>query len=137
MPTRQRVLSIVGWSVVWLMTLMLVFVFGAQGLAKFSDSSGWASAFAHWGYPVWFRLAIGVLEVLAALLVLWPRTAPVGAALIVVIMLGGMGTHIVKENGRHITSEIGPLIFASVILLARRRQIPSLLPPRALTFKRA
>lgn len=137
MPTRQRVLSIVGWSVVWLMTLMLVFAFGAQGLAKFSDNSGWASAFAHWGYPVWFRITIGVLEVLAAVLVLWPRTAPVGAALIVVIMLGGMGTHIVKENGRHITSEIGPLIFASVVLLARRRQIPSLLPHRALTFKRA
>src|SRR5678816_2198251 len=137
MPTRQRVLSIVGWSVVWLMTLMLVFAFGVQGVAKFSDSSGWARAFAHWGYPVWFRLTIGVLEVPAALLVLWPRTAPIGAALIVVIMLGGMGTHIVKENGRHITSEIGPLIFASVVLFARRRQIPSLWPFRMLTMTRA
>jgi putative oxidoreductase len=122
MASREKVLSIAGWTVVWLMTLMLVFVFGNQGVAKFSDTSGWARAFAHWGYPVWFRLLIGVLEVLAAVLILWPRTAPIGAAIIIVVMLGGMGTHIVKDNGRHMTSEVMPIVFASVILFARRRQ---------------
>ncbi len=127
MPTRAKVLTIVGWTVVWLMTAMLVFVFGAQGLAKFSATSGWATAFAHWGYPTWFRLTIGGLEILAALLLVWPRSAPLGAAIIVVVMLGGMGTHILKDGGRHLNSEVVPLTFATVILIARRRQLAGLI----------
>lgn len=126
MPTRKSGWSIAGWTIVWLMTLMLVFVFSTQGFAKFSASSGWAAAFAHWGYPVWFRVLIGVLEVLAAVLLVWPRTAPAGAAIVLVIMLGAMGTHLIKDNGRHITSELGQIIFASVVLFARRKQLPSI-----------
>ena len=133
MPTRRAVGTIAGWTIVWLMTLMLVFVFGKQGLAKFSETSGWATAFAHWGYPAWFRMLIGVLEVGAAALLIWPRTAPIGAAIIVVVMLGGMGTHIVKDGGRHITSEIVPLVFASVILFARRDQLPRFSAGRPVT----
>jgi putative oxidoreductase len=119
--SRQKVLSIAGWTVVWLMTLMLVYVFGTQGFSKFSDSSGWARAFASWGYPVWFRVLIGVMEVGAAALLLWPRTAPMGAVLIIMVMLGGMGTHVVKDHGRHMQSEVMPIVFSSVILFARRR----------------
>jgi putative oxidoreductase len=120
MLEARRVRSIVGWTIVWLMTAMLVVVFTRAGIDKFSDTSGWARAFAHWGYPVWFRLLIGVLEVAAAALLLWPRTAPLGALVVIVVMLGAMGTHIVKDGGRHLTSEVMPLVFASTILFARR-----------------
>jgi putative oxidoreductase len=119
---RHRIAAIVGWGLVWLATLMLVFAFGAQGLAKFSSTSGWASAFETWGYPVWFRMLIGVLEIAAALLLLWPKSAPVGACIIIVVMIGGLSTHIIKENGRHVQSEIGPLIFATIVLVSRARQ---------------
>ena len=108
------------------MTAMLVVVFTRAGIDKFSDTSGWARAFAHWGYPVWFRVFIGVLEVAAAALLLWPRTAPFGALIVIVVMLGGMGTHIVKDGGRHMTSEVVPLVFASTILFARRRSMTRL-----------
>lgn len=112
------------------MTLMLTYVFLTQGSSKFSSTSGWARAFDHWGYPVWFRVAIGVVEVLAAVLVLWPRTAPVGAALIVAVMLGGMGTHLVKDPKPRITSELLSLTFATVILVVRRRELARWLPRR-------
>ena len=125
MVDARRVGRIVGWTVVWLMTAMLVVVFTRAGLDKFSDTSGWARAFTHWGYPVWFRILIGVLEVGAAALLLWPRTAPLGALVIIVVMLGGMGTHIVKDAGRHMTSEVVPLVFASIILFARLRALRS------------
>ena len=132
MPTRKRVLSIAGWTLVWGMTGMLIMVFGQQGFAKFSATSGWVKAFAHWNYPDWFRMTIGALEILGAALLIWPRTAPVGAALIITIMLGAMATHIVKEPGWHIEHEIVPLTFASVILFARRRQwLPRLFSLRA------
>lgn len=122
MPDRRKLLTIAGWIVVWFATLMLVFAFGAQGFAKFSDSSGWVRAFAHWGYPVWFRILIGVLELLAAALLLWPRTAPIGAAIVIVIMLGAMGTHVIKD-GDGPQHELVPFLFASLILFARRKQL--------------
>lgn len=43
----------------WVPTLFLVYVFASQGVAKFSDESGWAKAFAVWHFPVWFRILIG------------------------------------------------------------------------------
>jgi uncharacterized membrane protein YphA (DoxX/SURF4 family) len=110
---------------------MLIMAMFRSGVDKFSDTSGWARAFAHWGYPVWFRILIGVLEVLAAALLVWPRTAPVGAMLVVIIMLGGIGTHIAGGDRHFMRSEMGPIVFASIVLIARRKQLPEdLLHPR-------
>ena len=73
----------------WGIALFLVYGFAKAGIRKFSASSGWAHAFRVWGYPVWFRVLVGVTEVSAALLLLYRRTAAVGAFLIVPVMLGG------------------------------------------------
>ena len=53
-------------TALWLISLFLVYVFAKEGLHKFSDSSGWARAFQMWGYPVWFRVLVGIAEVSAA-----------------------------------------------------------------------
>jgi len=108
-------------AAVWIPTLFLVFVFVPQAWNKWSDTGGWAIAFRHWGYPVWFRILIGFVETAAALLLLWPRTAIIGAALIIAVMLGGTGTHIVKDHGRHVTSEVLPITLATIVLVTRRR----------------
>jgi uncharacterized membrane protein YphA (DoxX/SURF4 family) len=112
--------------VLWALAAMLIFVFTRAGLNKFDDGSGWARAFAVWGYPVWFRVLIGVIELSAAVLILWPRTAAYGAILVIVVMLGGMGTHIVIEHRpARITSELGQLTFSSILLAGRwRRRVP-------------
>lgn len=107
----------------WLVSLFLVSIFIRQGAAKFSETSGWATAFRLWGYPVWFRMLIGIMEISAAILLLLPRVAPVGAALIIAVMLGGMGTHIARGHPAQITSELLPLILACVVLFARRREL--------------
>jgi len=107
----------------WLPTLFLVWVFAQQGSAKFSDTSGWARAFAMWHFPVWFRILIGCLEVGAALLLLVPRTAALGAGIIVVVMLGAMGTHIVRGHPTQVTSEILPLALALIVSVGRWRDL--------------
>ena len=112
---------IVKEAALWIVSLFLVSIFIRQGMAKFSETSGWATAFRLWGYPAWFRMLIGTMEVSAAILLLLPRVAAIGAALIIVVMLGGMGTHIARGHPAQITSELLPLILASVILYARRR----------------
>ncbi len=110
-------------AAVWIPTLFLVFVFAPQAWNKLSDTGGWAVAFRHWGYPTWFRILIGFVETAAALLLLWPRTAVIGAALIIAVMLGGTGTHIVKDHGRHVTSEVLPLTLATIVFVIRMRRI--------------
>jgi putative oxidoreductase len=98
-----------------------VWVFTQQGMAKFSDSSGWAKAFRIWHFPDWFRVCVGVAETAAALLLLTRRTASAGAALIAAIMLGAMGTHIWWGQPGQVTSEVLPLTLATIVALGRRR----------------
>ena len=111
----------------WLPALMLAYVFGTQGFAKFSETSGWATAFRHWGYPDWFRIVIGVLEVAAAACMLYGRTAIFGALMIICVMIGAEATHVLKDGGRHMTSEVVPLTLGTIVLIVRRRQIGELM----------
>jgi putative oxidoreductase len=112
----------------WLPAILLVLIFVPQGLSKFDAASGWARAFRFWGYPDWFRITIGVLELLAAILLIAGRTAALGAITIIVIMLGGMATHLIFEGGRHITSEVVPLALATIVLVIRRKQLKGIRP---------
>ena len=113
----------------WMICLFLAYVFVKAGGQKFSDSSGWARAFHLWGYPVWFRILVGFAEVLAALLLLYKRTASFGAMMIVSVMLGAMATHVATNHPNHVTNEIFPLVLATTVFIGRRRQM--LLPRRA------
>jgi putative oxidoreductase len=110
--------------VLWVFALFLAWVFIRQGLAKFDDTSGWARAFRTWHFPVEFRIVIGVLETSAALLLLWKRTAFAGALIIMVVMLGAMGTHVYWGRPAQMTSEILPLVLATMVALGRRKSFP-------------
>jgi putative oxidoreductase len=107
--------------VLWVFALFLAWVFARQGIAKFSDSSGWAQAFRMWHFPDWFRVCIGVAETAAALLLLSRRTASGGAMIIVVVMLGAMGTHVWWGRPGQVTSEVLPLVLASIVAEGRRK----------------
>jgi putative oxidoreductase len=113
---RQLVLDVV----LWVFALFLAWVFIRQGIAKFSDTSGWARAFRVWHFPVWFRVSIGVIETTAALLLLTRRTAFAGAVMIIVVMIGAMATHVYWGRPGQVTSEILPLTLATLVALGRR-----------------
>jgi uncharacterized membrane protein YphA (DoxX/SURF4 family) len=105
--------------VLWVFALFLAWVFIRQGTSKFSDTSGWAQAFRVWHFPVWFRVLIGVAETAAALLLLTRRTAFAGAIIIMVVMLGAMGTHVYWGRPGQVTSEILPLFLSTMVALGR------------------
>jgi uncharacterized membrane protein YphA (DoxX/SURF4 family) len=116
-----RRMDIIREVLLWIITVFLAYVFLRQGFAKFSDTSGWARAFRAWHYPDWFRILIGVIEVLAVLILFIRRIAAVGAVMIVIVMLGGMATHIWWGQPRYVTSEILPLVLATLVALGRGR----------------
>ena len=107
--------------VLWLFSLFLAWIFIRQGFAKFSDTSGWAQAFRAWHFPLWFRVLIGVMETSAALLLLTRRTAFAGAIIIIVVMLGAMGTHVYWGHPEQVTSEMLPLLLATLVAVGRRK----------------
>ena len=111
----------VGTILLWLITLFLAFIFIRQGLNKFPDHGGWARAFAAWHFPVWFRYLIGVIELAAGILILWPRTATIGAVMIVVVMIGGMATHVWWGHPEQTFHEAMPFVLGSIVAVARRR----------------
>ena len=120
---REKVKAIAKEVGIWIPTLFLVFVFTMQGAAKFSDTSGWARAFRYWGYPDWFLWTIGFAELLAAALLLWRRTAALGAALIIIVMIGGIGTHVAAGDRFWFRSETMPIVLATIVLLARHSRL--------------
>lgn len=118
MENRRKIVVDV---ILWVFALFLAWIFIRQGMAKFSDTSGWAKAFREWHFPVWFRVAVGVAETVAAVLLLTRRTAFAGAIIIVAVMIGAMGTHVYWNQARYVTSEILPLTLATLVAIGRRK----------------
>lgn len=109
----------------WAVCIFLVYVFSRAGIAKFSEHSGWAHAFHVWGYPVWFRILVGCMECAAVLLLLYKRTAALGAALIIIVMLGAMATHaFIQHRPQQATNELFPLALGCIVFLGRMRLVP-------------
>jgi len=112
------------WGLVvmlWVVSAFLTFVFVNSGWPKFSNSSGWARAFTTWGYPTWFRVLVGVIEVLGGVLLLLPWTAMYAAMALAVIMLGAMSTHIAHGNPAGVSHEVFPLALLAGVIYLRWR----------------
>jgi uncharacterized membrane protein YphA (DoxX/SURF4 family) len=95
-PTWQR-RALTGLC--WLLALSFV----AGAVAKFAPGETFAGApyseqFADWGYPSWFRFVVGSGEIVGAALLLVPRRRFPGAALLGVILVGAVLTHVVNQD---------------------------------------
>ena len=82
----------------WILALYLARMYVTMGWIKFDPAGFWTAAFTRWGYPPWFRVLIGALEVLGGLLLILPWTASYGAVTLVLVMLGAWGTR--AHDGR-------------------------------------
>jgi uncharacterized membrane protein YphA (DoxX/SURF4 family) len=119
---RKRWTTLVFYLALYLVSAFLTIVFLNAGWPKFYDSSGWARAFASWGFPVWFQFLVGGIEVLGGVLLLVPPTAIYAAAALAVIMLGAMGTHIVHGDPSAIYHEAGPLVLLGAVIYMHWRR---------------
>lgn len=78
----------------YVLGVLVALVFISQGLMKFDPDGFWTPAFERWGYPVWFRYVIGVLETAGGALLLVPRTAAYGAGVLLPVMVGAFITRL-------------------------------------------
>jgi uncharacterized membrane protein YphA (DoxX/SURF4 family) len=72
----------------WCLGLYLARLYVRQGWIKFDAAGFWTEAFDRWGYPVWLRYVVGVLEVGGGALLLVPWLASYGAVAVLLVMAG-------------------------------------------------
>ncbi len=83
----------------WILAAMLALTFITSGWPKINPDPAMVERFADWGYGAGFSRLIGVLEMLGGLLILVPRLATYGAAIVAVVMLGAAYTHLATGIG--------------------------------------
>jgi len=120
--------SRVGTAVAWVLSGLLALAFLASGVPKLLMIEVWARKFAQWGYPVWFLLLIGALEVGGAILLLIPRWTRYGVLLLGVVMVGAMYTHVSNGEGLQV---LRPLIVGAALGVLAWLRAPARPPARA------
>ena len=98
---------------------------------KFTGAPESVYIFTKVGIEPWGRYASGVAELFAAVLLLLPRTASIGALLAAGVMVGAIGSHLTKlgivvqdDGGLLFTLAVTVFICAIVTAILHRRQIP-------------
>jgi putative oxidoreductase len=78
----------------WVLRLAACAVFVGVGATKFESQSMWVGMFDDIGLGHWFRYLTGALQVAGGLLLLMPRTAPLGALIAGCTMAGAIVVHL-------------------------------------------
>jgi putative oxidoreductase len=100
---------------------------------KFTGAEESVYIFSTLGVEPWGRLASGVVELVAAVLLLVPATAPFGALLTMGLMAGAIGSHLTilgievrGDGGLLFGLALTALAGSATVLLIRRAQLPFL-----------
>ena len=104
--------TLVGANVV---RFLLVAFFVMVAAKNLMGDTQMASDFTRWGYSAGFRQFTAMLQIVGALLLLFPGTAFFGAALLTGVLLGALGTHLLHDPPAALVS---PAVF--LVLVAHR-----------------
>lgn len=115
------------------LSILLAGLYLMSGSSKLGGAEQHVKGFAHWGHPDWFRLVIGTIEVVAAILLLIPRFAFFGASALIVVMTGAIYTHLGRATGEGGMAAVAAVLLALLILVtfARRPGAARSREPRA------
>ena len=95
----------------WITRLIAVGILAMGAVPKFTGGAGMLAEKLPGGTAA--TLAIGVVEVVAVVLMLVPKTALVGSGLAAVVMLGAIGSHVVVPVGME--GELGSMLPLAIV----------------------
>jgi uncharacterized membrane protein YphA (DoxX/SURF4 family) len=104
----------------WTVTGLLGGMFILAGSLKFVDA-GMAEQFTRWGYPDWFHVFTGLIELTCGLLLLVPRTAFYAACGLAGVMIGATYTHLFHHE---YPQAIVPASFLMLLLVVAAARFP-------------
>jgi len=108
----------------WILSVLLAAVFLFAAVGKLTAQAMVVSMFQSFGYPLWFMTFVGILEVIAGLAILVPRTSVAGAGLMVCIMIGAIVTQVVHGTFAQLAVPVVVLVVA-ILAASLRRPVPS------------
>lgn len=98
-----------------ILATILAVLFVAAGVVNLARPGAVKRDFARWGYPAWFQLLCGALELSSAALLFGQHTTVLGLSLAGAIMLGAIATLVRnREPFRHLAPA---LIFSALIVV--------------------
>ena len=113
----------------WLLVALVVWLvvsFTAGAVTKFMPGEtffgpSYSVKFEGWGYPSWFRIPVGIGELVAAVALLIPRLRFLAACLLTVITAGALATHLTNNDpiGESISAPVH-LVLAVILAIATR-----------------
>ena len=108
----------------WVLTVLAALVYLAAGYAKVSGQEMMVQGFASYGLPDWFRVAIGGLEIVGAIMLLIPAFTGMASFGLSLIMIGALACHVMFPP---LGAAIGPFILFCIltyIWLTRKNVVP-------------
>lgn len=115
----------------WTCQLAAAAILGQTLFFKFTGAPESVYIFSTLGMEPWGRIGTGVIEAVAAILLLVPRTSAAGAALAIGLMAGAIFFHLTKlgvevqgDGGLLFKLALIVTLCAGVVLVLRRRELP-------------
>jgi len=123
----SKTLSIVSW----MLQLVAAAILFQTLFFKFTGAEESVYIFTKLGMEPWGRIGSGVVELVAGVLLLIPRTVPLGALVALGVISGAIVSHLTKlgivvQNDGGMLFGLAVVVFvaSAVVLAIRRRQIP-------------
>ena len=124
-------ISVVG---IWVLRLVAAVIMLQTLFFKFSGSAESVYIFKTLGMEPYGRIGTGVMELIAAILILIPRTTAFGAVLAIGLMAGAIFFHLTKlglvvmdDGGQLFIYALLVFISAAVLVIVYRQQLYSLI----------
>ncbi|MFT3678893.1 MAG: DoxX family protein [Ferruginibacter sp.] len=119
---------------IWLLRLLAAIIMLQTLYFKFSAAEESVYIFSKLGMEPYGRIGIGILELVASVLILYPRTTVFGAVLAAGLMAGALFFHITKlgievqdDHGQLFIYALLVLISSIILIVIYRQQLFSLI----------
>jgi len=109
-------------ELVWAFQILAAAQFFLTGLDKVSDAPVMVQLFGAVGFGQWFRYVTGTIEIVSAVLLLMPRVAAIGAALLAMTMIGALIAHLTVLPFSPV-KPIVLLVMVSIVFSVRRPEL--------------
>ena len=114
-------------AVLWTLTVLPAVGLFQAGAGKLIHRSVWVENFERWGYPGWFWLAIGALELISGMALLIPRAASAAAIVLTVTMISALATFFHAGEAPRMWGPLLVLPFLCTVAYVRRSGMLSIL----------
>ncbi|MDB6068151.1 MAG: DoxX family protein [Pedosphaera sp.] len=115
----------------WVFQLTAAIILLQTLFFKFTGAEESVFIFKTLGLEPWGRIGSGVAELIASILLLTPRTVPIGAILAMGVMSGAIMSHLTKlgivvmnDGGLLFALALTVFVSSAIVLFLRRNQIP-------------